>query len=245
MKKRAKLLKSKPPPIISTFDEGRLRKEDLLDVSGRWRGQFLLESQRSKKEGDVQLLPRFCHINGDLLRFPSQTRGFLYYHTPPTLPATAGGLRFCLVEEPADVLAHKGTRDLLLPNGLPWQIPLLSIVREAHFEHLFRQLQVDGLVSRDLIAQCQKVPDFYRYKWTSPVLFGLGEPFGIRCDSVFQFNQLFDPVSATLVRLKIPVNDLVSDDLVSKYMRDVYRRTDETKRGLRECPRFTFTSHPY
>ncbi|KAJ7606024.1 hypothetical protein FB45DRAFT_951655 [Roridomyces roridus] len=54
-------------------------------------------------------------------RFPDNTRGFFYCAPRPGLPTIASSVRFRCTPSPSPSSFAEG-HDLLLPNGLPWQI---------------------------------------------------------------------------------------------------------------------------
>ncbi|KAG7443303.1 uncharacterized protein BT62DRAFT_1009514 [Guyanagaster necrorhizus] len=45
--------------------------------------------------------------------------------------------------------------DLLLPNGLPWSLPLWYIASAPKYETLLQKLIEDGLVSSELVERCR------------------------------------------------------------------------------------------
>ena len=79
-------------------------------------------------------------------RFPEAARGFLYYHMPIEKRPLAGQIRFRTTHR-ADPLDFHNGRDLLLPNGLPWSLPVITLSRlqrPPFLELLFR----DGLLDK-------------------------------------------------------------------------------------------------
>ncbi|KAJ7755741.1 hypothetical protein DFH07DRAFT_959377 [Mycena maculata] len=59
--------------------------------------------------------------------YPPRTAGFFYYHRPKDLPFTAGAIRFRI----SSVLPSNfpAGRDLLRPDGVPWQVPFPALAR--------------------------------------------------------------------------------------------------------------------
>ncbi|KIM71680.1 hypothetical protein PILCRDRAFT_820866 [Piloderma croceum F 1598] len=97
------------------------------------------------------------YYTGDRRHFPEGTRGFLYYCQPnPGAPLVAGQIRFRLTpgNDPASFIQGS---DLLMPNGLPWSIPLLMIAGEKIKDQgdsatgIWQQLVDDGLVTPTLL----------------------------------------------------------------------------------------------
>lgn len=83
--------------------------------------------------------------------------GFLYYHQPPNLPDTAGGIRIRLTPSP-DVSTFNQGRDLEYPaSGRAWHIPLLRLVSDAQFDLLCQKLVHDQLVTPSLIMHSKNL----------------------------------------------------------------------------------------
>ena len=107
--------------------------------------------------------------------FPSNTRGFLYYHCPIHTPATAGEIRFKM---------EKSFRDLCLPNALPWHIPLLRIATQTRYRGFRKLLLRNKLVTPQLLERCQKLvlssaSPLLDEKQPSTVIHSLKQPFSV------------------------------------------------------------------
>lgn len=111
--------------------------------------------------------------------FPSNTRGFLYYHRLTNTPATAGEIRFKI---------ENTFRDLSLPNHLPWNIPLLSIASQTYY-HGFRTLLLkEKLVTPQLLTRCKTLassftPPLTKYNRPSTIIHSLHQPFLVDFDT--------------------------------------------------------------
>ncbi|KAF8816983.1 hypothetical protein BYT27DRAFT_7205417 [Phlegmacium glaucopus] len=79
--------------------------------------------------------------------YPPDTKGFLYYTTPPERPRISGELRFRLTSSD-DPMSFASGSDLLRLNGQPWSRPLYVISKS--FTPLYQKLREDRLVSDDL-----------------------------------------------------------------------------------------------
>lgn len=123
MTKLSKSTRSLPGPrprAPHTLDPTRLTEDDFMYIPETInpRKNFLSGGRYRQ----------FSFHYGSGKPFPPNTRGFFYYHSPASMPLTAGEIRFRLTQSasPKDFCAGL---DLLLPNGLPWSLPL---VRLAH-----------------------------------------------------------------------------------------------------------------
>ncbi|OBZ72657.1 hypothetical protein A0H81_08062 [Grifola frondosa] len=115
------------------------------------------------------------------LPFPKGTHGFLYYHSPPWLPATCGEVRFRITEQmSASKTSFRYSKDLLLPVGSHWRIPLLSIIDSGPFTVFQEVLVNQKLLSPWLVSQCQTLQ---RKIWPRKI--------GPRSRIVHSFKQLF------------------------------------------------------
>lgn len=84
-----------------------------------------------------------------------------------------GEVRFRL----ADVSDTQPGTDLLLPNGLPWSIPLWYTVSASSHKSLLQKLIADGPVSTEMVQRC---------KWMFPAaLAGRKATVLVDCNDVF------------------------------------------------------------
>lgn len=106
--------------------------------------------------------------------FPANSRGFIYYHTSPSIPETAGELRFRLTQGDDPELFQAGS-DLLSIEGLTWNIPLVVVAHNRSFR-VFRSLLLrDNLVSPALMDLCAGLS----MRSPSRVIHSLGQPFHV------------------------------------------------------------------
>ncbi|KAF8347384.1 hypothetical protein F5887DRAFT_881885, partial [Amanita rubescens] len=78
--------------------------------------------------------------------FPPNTRGFLYYHTPPKAPPFVGELRFRCANSLED---FPNGKDLLSTDRFnPWSIPLSTLATQITYLNFRGQLILDGLTSQ-------------------------------------------------------------------------------------------------
>ncbi|KAL6303320.1 hypothetical protein BKA93DRAFT_750681 [Sparassis latifolia] len=106
--------------------------------------------------------------------FPNGTLGFLYYYQDPELHPKLGEVRFRLTPS-SDQRRFKYGEDLLLPDGLPWRIPLISIAARQSWVMLRNILLRDGLVTESLLESC--VRDGKKMTPRPLVISALGTPF--------------------------------------------------------------------
>lgn len=121
--KPGKGTRSLPGPrtrALHTLDPNRLTEDDFMRISETTNPRKKIMSGGCYQE--------FSFHYGSGKPFPPNTRGFLYYHSPAFMPPTAGEIRFRLTQSSSPKDFYTGS-DLLLPNGLPWSLPL---VRLAH-----------------------------------------------------------------------------------------------------------------
>lgn len=133
---------------IRTLDPEQLTAEDFLEISEmnkHCKLNFLQSSTRRQA---------FCMSYAPNKSFPLNTRGFLHYHTPPSMPPTAGEIRFRVTHGSGPADFHTGC-DLLLPNGLPWSLPLIMLAHGLHRQSsgssFQRELLVKSLVRDRLV----------------------------------------------------------------------------------------------
>jgi hypothetical protein len=88
------------------------------------------------------------------LAFSPNTRGFLYYHTPPKAPPLVGEVRFRLAN---DLDKFHDGEDLLTPNKAPWSIPLYALANRSGRSILRDKLLLDGLISQMTVDKWAEV----------------------------------------------------------------------------------------
>ncbi|TBU22218.1 hypothetical protein BD311DRAFT_770818 [Dichomitus squalens] len=142
---------------VYTLDPTKLTPSDYVDFSTLGQPYVTLVTQTSNLENASNaLLERLsATINARGFRdgrFPPNTAGFLYYHTPPYSPPLAGEVRFRITPSPDPSSFSEGS-DLLMEHGVSWRIPLLSTAETGvkRYTGLHALLLQDGLVTPQLL----------------------------------------------------------------------------------------------
>ncbi|KAF8635854.1 hypothetical protein AX15_000046 [Amanita polypyramis BW_CC] len=179
------------PSPLSTLDPNKLQPQDFIDISSlrRPRIQLTLDVRHAVNEPSAS--DRVFKPDNVLeLRydgegsFPPDSKGFLYYYTPPShLPQLAGSIRFRLAKSKSDF--EKG---IDLPNtktGLPWQIPLPVIAGVEDRAPLREKLLREGLTSPTLLKKSSSLWDQFksdrqRASLSQPFIYYLEQPFHMR-----------------------------------------------------------------
>ncbi|KAJ6549595.1 hypothetical protein DFH09DRAFT_1169092 [Mycena vulgaris] len=133
------------------------------------------------------------------IRFP-ETAGFLYYRSDPgPLSPVSDSVRFR--ETPhASLEGFQQGQDLLLPNGLPWQIMAGQIASlngsgpdVFRYEGLRKKLLAEGLMDEDDLHYIRAVHKDRQLWYPSLTLFSLEQPF----EFVFDKNLILTMVGRT------------------------------------------------
>ncbi|KAJ7494245.1 hypothetical protein B0H11DRAFT_1714649 [Mycena galericulata] len=145
--RRAESISKSRSPILSTLDPTRLKTSDHVDISSRSQSQVLIVS-KDRVEAPVWF--RYYKRKGVETRCPPRTTGFFYFHRPTDLPPTAAAIRFRIASVNPDHFSRG--RDLLRPDGAPWEVPLPTLARSrpAVQDLLLR----DGLVTHSELQHC-------------------------------------------------------------------------------------------
>ncbi|KAJ7266856.1 hypothetical protein C8J57DRAFT_1068829 [Mycena rebaudengoi] len=152
----------------STLKPRLLRARDFLDLSqANHRGSTVFFNA-----GGVQLRYR------GRIPFPPHSRGFLYYHSDPTLSPLAGSVRLRTTTSDAPSSFPQG-QDLLSPTGMSWQISLPQIATREKYSPLRRQLLNDRLVTPDQLSRCHTLFANRIRVHAELILFGLSQPFPV------------------------------------------------------------------
>ncbi|KAI0044840.1 hypothetical protein FA95DRAFT_1608239, partial [Auriscalpium vulgare] len=128
---------------IQTLDPSKLIPSDFIDLSGRNRVTYNARLADNSRIRNVAAIS-YAYSAGNNARFPTDTRGFLYFHAPSC------EVRFRLTSKDPRHFAE-GT-DLELPSGEPWcfrRIVLATQARAAGFRALLVQegVRMDALAS--------------------------------------------------------------------------------------------------
>ncbi|KAI0044823.1 hypothetical protein FA95DRAFT_1680916 [Auriscalpium vulgare] len=161
------------PFYIQTLDPSKLIPSDFVDLSGRNRVTYnarLADNSRIRTANALY----YEYALGDNATFPTDTRGFLYFHAP------SREVRFRLLASNDPRHFAKGT-DLALPSGEAWCLKtavLATRARAAGFRALLVQdgVRMDALASSSHGAQLSL---FQRRKHIRRVT-RLGETFPVR-----------------------------------------------------------------
>ncbi|KAJ7271037.1 hypothetical protein C8J57DRAFT_1320512 [Mycena rebaudengoi] len=142
----------KLPPAVTTLDPLRIGPANYFDISKsplRFHYRKLSTSQpphpQARQFGN-QMMTTSC-------AFPDDTRGFLYYHSPPSHSPFCGAIRFRLATDSHRANFLAGT-DLLLPHGLPWQLSIWEVATSPFYKCLCDVLARDGFAPTYLIEAC-------------------------------------------------------------------------------------------
>ena len=160
-----------PQRIISTLCPKRLQPSDCIDLSGLTQPVITLPCGITRLRG---------YNYNQKVPFPPNTRGFLYYHTPPKAPPFVGELRFRCANSLQD---FPNGKDLLSMNNFThWSIPLYALANQTTYLNAGGQLMLDDLVSqRTLDAWVTTKP--WSFGARRPVLYYFRQPFLFRFET--------------------------------------------------------------
>ncbi|KAK0189502.1 hypothetical protein F5146DRAFT_1001759 [Armillaria mellea] len=126
--------------VISTLDVQCIKDTDIHDLSFYKKPCIQTGFGYERSSFRVTYATDVLIEKSKYLVFPPRTKGFLYYHQRhQRRDSLSGEVRFCLANA-SDINAGM---DLLLPNGLPWSIPLWYIVSASRLKNLLRKLVAD------------------------------------------------------------------------------------------------------
>ncbi|KAF8347401.1 hypothetical protein F5887DRAFT_30134 [Amanita rubescens] len=162
-----------PSRVISTLCPKRLRPSDCIDLSGLLKPRMTLPCGSTRLRG----------LKHNKVPFPPNTRGFLYYHTPPKAPSFVGELRFRCANSLED---FPNGKDLLSTDKFnPWSISLYALANEAAYP-LRGQLMLDDLVSQttlDTLVTANALYKKFRLGPKCPIIYYFRQPFLFHFDS--------------------------------------------------------------
>ncbi len=112
------------------------------------------------------------------IKFPSHTRGFLYYHSPHNLPPSAGEVRFRL----SDSSFQEG-KDLIIKNARPWRIPLYGLADPPpDLMGLRDQLLQEKLIAVYQLNSCRQILQSTDMPWYAYTIHSFEQPWLLPLD---------------------------------------------------------------
>lgn len=138
------------------------RRQNTFDISHATRLRF-----RQTGQSSIHIYPQ--SIRGRPV-FPEGTRGVLYYHVDPLLPAVAGEVRFRI----CDTLGGFDQGSDLRIHKLPWTVSLPRIALVDEYAPLRKLLLQERLVDSQLMSE---LPQFPTLHCDQSMLFYIGQPF--------------------------------------------------------------------
>ncbi|KAJ7036382.1 hypothetical protein C8F04DRAFT_1233161 [Mycena alexandri] len=152
--------------IISSLRPEKLKSSDFVDVSG------ILTSYLTFGSSGRDASFSYKSAKGKV-PFPTRALGYFYYRPSSIWTPLAGSLRLRINSDDAN------GGDLLLPNGLPWQISLPQIVLRKQYHGVLRKLREEGLVSADVSPLCRRVFRDWGTLSQEILIFTFGQPFSL------------------------------------------------------------------
>ncbi|KAF8347391.1 hypothetical protein F5887DRAFT_29070 [Amanita rubescens] len=164
-----------PSRVISTLCPKRLKPSDFIDISGLFEPVITLPCRTTRLRG-------LKHDNK--VPFPPNTRGFLYYHTPPKAPPFVGEIRFRCANSLQD---FSNGKDLLLSDKFnPWSIPLPVLANQTAWLNFRGLLMLDDLASQTTLDTWVAKKALHKSHGIGPrrpVLYYFRQPFLFRFDN--------------------------------------------------------------
>lgn len=122
----------------------------------------------------------YWYSRGDSYRFPDHARGFFYYYVAVDNPLDSS-IRFRCTSSRDPATFSEG-KDLLHPNGLPWQCSLkhITTMRTPYLRDL---LLKTGMITNDQVTRIRHI---FEGNPTHPslVLYRLDQPFSLKFHQV-------------------------------------------------------------
>ncbi|TFK46230.1 hypothetical protein OE88DRAFT_1812065 [Heliocybe sulcata] len=131
---------------LRALDQTRLNSEDFLDLTGRLTKT--VHFHMAPEEPSLEM--RYFRSGGRNMPFPPDCEGFLYWHLNPDVPPASGQVRFRTTTS-SDTATFPSGRDLQLPNGQTWNIPLFRIARESQYSGLCAHLLAEKLLTAKML----------------------------------------------------------------------------------------------
>ncbi|KAG5644961.1 hypothetical protein DXG03_007331 [Asterophora parasitica] len=162
-----------PHRTIQTLNPDLLEPSDFVDLSNkRWATVYAQSATGflrypKNRQRDAQ--------------FPSNAKGFLYLHRPPSLPPIAAEIRLRLTPEPNPTLFSTGAD--LLCGSIPWSIDLPQLVKVKSYAPFEAQVVSDGLIDGGFMDSLKLAwEDVITRRADTQTLYTLAQPFEINLE---------------------------------------------------------------
>ncbi|TFK52153.1 hypothetical protein OE88DRAFT_1657236 [Heliocybe sulcata] len=139
-------LRGRSGPIVRTLNQTRLAAEDYVDIAGRISKSVHLPA--APEEAVLEM--KYFSLGQTRIPFPPDSQGFLYWHLEPDAPPISGQVRL-RTRTSSDPATFSSGRDLQLPDGRAWHIPLFEIARCSHYSGLRAHLLSERLVTTKVL----------------------------------------------------------------------------------------------
>ncbi|KAJ7670557.1 hypothetical protein DFH06DRAFT_138953 [Mycena polygramma] len=150
---------------VSSLRPENLRSSDFVDLSRHRQARVYFNSA-------PQPIILYYDRSTAAQPFPRSARGYLYYRSPPEhAHPLSGSLRLRIYSN--STLGD----DLLLSNGLPWQILLPQMILHKQYSSLLQQLLEDKLVTPETVAHGQRLFGHRSILTPNHLIFSLDQPF--------------------------------------------------------------------
>ncbi|KAJ7631969.1 hypothetical protein DFH06DRAFT_1223346 [Mycena polygramma] len=187
------------PPGITTLDPRRFTEAQYFDISQAKHGlNCIFRRMRSSQVSDPHMRQHGTQMATGDIPFPPDSRGFLYYRSPPHQSPLAGGIRFRVAEQP-DKAGFLAGHDLMMAHGLPWHIPVWELLERRQFASIAKILAADGFAPPLFKEACAAL----NVERDSVFITALGEPWAVDWSTEFSrvyFARPFHTPTAALVR---------------------------------------------
>ncbi|KAJ7630015.1 hypothetical protein DFH06DRAFT_1337937 [Mycena polygramma] len=187
------------PPGITTLDPRRFTEAQYFDISQAGNGlNRIFRRMRSSQVSDPHMRQHGIHMATGDIPFPPDSRGFLYYRSPPHQSPLAGGIRFRVADQP-DKAGFLAGHDLMMAHGLPWHIPIWELLERRQFARIVKILTADGFAPPLFKEACAAL----NVERDSVFITALGEPWAVDWSTEFSrvyFARPFHTPTAALVR---------------------------------------------
>ncbi|TFK46221.1 hypothetical protein OE88DRAFT_1044729 [Heliocybe sulcata] len=136
----------RPALLLRRLNKNRLDIQDFVNLTG----QTLKIVRFPVAPEEPRLLMRYFQSGGRTTPFPPDSHGFLYWHLESDAPPILGQVRFRITTS-SDPATFPSGRDLQLPHGGTWKIPLFRIARWSGYSGLRAQLLSEKLVTAKVL----------------------------------------------------------------------------------------------
>jgi hypothetical protein len=167
-------------PSLTTLHPQLLQPSDFHSLSSMQAVRINYDTRESNEPSDIY----YKAIGKNRIPFPTEARGFFYFHPGPSYAPIAGELRFRVVPTGSPTDFNQGHDLLAINQCLPWSIPLATLLSFKGYSGLASLLKCHFMPTLSSVLERVKEDKLQKARTNSTIIHALGQPLFTRVDQI-------------------------------------------------------------